>query len=90
MSERVPVTPAFEKICRRNKENPAPNKDRVRAYRARKSETHKKIKVFIKPEVKDTLVRLCESEGITQSEILERLIQDEARRSIRRKKRSPY
>ena len=81
MSPRDSVTSAPEKKRTRNREQPTPHKDRVRAYKARKRETHKEISVFVRPEVKEALVKLCELKGITQADMLEIMIEAEARNS---------
>jgi len=81
MSPRDSVTSAPEKKRTRNREQPTPHKDRVRAYKARKRETHKEISVFVRPEIKEALVKICELKGITQADFLEMLIEAEARNS---------
>ena len=81
MSPRDSVTSAPEKKRTWNREQPTPHKDRVRAYKARKRETHKEISVFVRPEIKEVLVRLCELKGITQADMLEMMIEAEARNS---------
>ncbi|WP_313752636.1 RepB family protein [Mixta calida] len=81
MGPRDSVTSAPEKKRTRNREQPTPHKDRVRAYKARKRETHKEINVFVRPEVKEVLVKLCELKGITQADLLEMMIEAEARNS---------
>jgi hypothetical protein len=81
MSTRDSVTSAPEKKRTRNREQPTPHKDRVRAYKARKRETHKEISVFVRPEIKEALVKICELKGITQADFLEMMIEAEARNS---------
>jgi len=81
MSPRDSVTSAPEKKHTRNREKPTPHKDRVRAYKARKRETHKEISVFVRPEIKEALVKICELKGITQADFLEMMIEAEARHS---------
>lgn len=81
MGSRDSVTSAPEKKRTRNREQPTPHKDRVRAYKARKRETHKEISVFVRPEVKEALVKICELKGITQADMLEIMIEAEARKS---------
>ncbi|WP_323169394.1 RepB family protein [Pantoea agglomerans] len=81
MSPRDSVTSAPEKKLTRNREQPTPHKDRVRAYKARKRETHKEISVFVRPEIKEALVKICELKGITQADFLEMMIEAEARNS---------
>lgn len=80
MSPRDSVTSAPEKKRTRNREQPTPDKERVRAYKARKRETHKAISLFIRSELKEVLIKLSESEGLTQAEILEHLLEVEARK----------
>jgi hypothetical protein len=80
MSPRDSVTSAPEKKTTRDRKNPTSDKDRVRAYQARKRETHKEIKVFISAEHKQALIALCEESGTTQAEMLELLIEAETRR----------
>ncbi|WP_079953192.1 replication regulatory protein RepA [Salmonella enterica] len=44
----------------------------------------KEIKVFIRPELKGYLTSICAAEGVTQAELIERLIEKEAcHRNIR-------
>jgi hypothetical protein len=79
MSSRDSVTSPPEKKRTRNREQPTPDKDRARAYKARKRETHRPVSIFIQTEMKDALVKLCELKGLTQAELLEKLIEAEAR-----------
>ncbi|WP_187488922.1 RepB family protein [Duffyella gerundensis] len=81
MSPDDSVTSAPAKKRTRNREQPTPHKERVRAYKARKRETHKEISVYVRPELKDVLVKLCELKEMTQAEMLEMLIEAEARTS---------
>lgn len=81
MSPSNSVKSAPEKKRTRNREQPTPHKDRVRAYKARKRETHKEICVFVRPEIKEVLVSLCELKGTTQADMLEMMIEAEARNS---------
>jgi thiamine kinase-like enzyme len=46
----------------------------------RKKETHKAINVFIDKQLKDDLVQLCETTGLTQTQMIERWIQSEKAR----------
>ncbi|WBV24270.1 replication regulatory protein RepA [Pantoea piersonii] len=80
MSPRDSVTSAPEKKRTRSRQNPTPDNERAKAYQARKRETHKEIKVFIRTEVKQALIKLCEADGLTQAEVLERLIENETLR----------
>ncbi|MGK3125852.1 replication regulatory protein RepA [Candidatus Pantoea formicae] len=83
MSPRDSVTSAPEKKTTRDRNNPTSDRDRVRAYQARKRETHKEIKVFISAENKQSLIALCEEAGTTQAEMLEQLIEAEIKRKGR-------
>ncbi|MBL1669093.1 RepB family protein, partial [Klebsiella pneumoniae] len=47
---------------------------------SRKKETHKAINVFIDKQLKDDLVQLCETTGLTQTQMIERWIQSEKAR----------
>lgn len=61
------------------KGNPLSNTEKQRASIARKRATHKEVKVFIEPQLKELLINMCEQDGLTQAEIIERLIEREAR-----------
>lgn len=52
--------------------------ERQLSYVARKREALKEIKIFVEPELKKALMRMCEEEGATQADILQRLIKHEA------------
>ncbi|OAT36013.1 replication protein [Hafnia paralvei ATCC 29927] len=54
--------------------------ERQLASIARKRETHKEVNVFIRNPMKDQLLHLCEQEGLTQGEMIEKLIQIETER----------
>jgi ABC-type glutathione transport system ATPase component len=45
---------------------------------ARKRATHKEIKVFIEPQLKSFLMSMCSQDGLTQAEVIARLIEREA------------
>lgn len=77
MSARDSVTSSTAKKNSRDRKNPASDKERTQAYQARMRETHKVLRVYLENEVKDALVGLCQDEGISQSELLERLIREE-------------
>lgn len=81
MNAQNSVTSAPAKKRTRNRAQPTPDKERVKAYKARMRETHKELNVFIKPEIKEVLVKLCEKKGVTQAELLESLIKADARDS---------
>jgi len=59
------------------KGNPLSEADRQKISSARKRATHKELKVFLKPEIKGYLSNLCEEDGVTQAEVLEKLIEKE-------------
>ncbi|EEK5589011.1 replication protein RepA [Salmonella enterica] len=44
---------------------------------ARKRETHKELKVFVKNPLKDQVIAICEEEGLTQAEFIESLLERE-------------
>ncbi|HAM4813569.1 TPA: replication regulatory protein RepA [Escherichia coli] len=44
---------------------------------ARKRLTHKEVKVFIRNPLKDRMIALCDQEGITQAQFIEKLIERE-------------
>ncbi|MCL7701225.1 replication protein RepA, partial [Klebsiella pneumoniae] len=44
---------------------------------ARKRETHKEVKVFVKNPLKDVMIAVCEEEGLTQAQFIERLLERE-------------
>lgn len=46
---------------------------------ARKRITHKEIKVFIRNPLKDRMIELCDQEGVTQAQFIEKLIERELR-----------
>ncbi|WP_064575778.1 replication regulatory protein RepA [Hafnia paralvei] len=62
------------------KGNPMSATERQLASIARKRETHKEVNVFIRNPMKDQLLHLCEQEGLTQGEMIEKLIQIETER----------
>jgi len=66
------------------KGNPMSASERQLAVIARKRKTHKEVNVFIRNPMKDQLLRLCEDEGLTQGQMIEKLIEIE---TGRRKKR---
>lgn len=57
------------------KGNPLTATERQLAAVARKRETHKEVNVFIRKPMKDKLVELCEAEGLTQGQMIEKLIE---------------
>ncbi|EDM0764164.1 replication protein RepA [Salmonella enterica] len=51
--------------------------ERQLAAIARKRETHKELKVFVKNPLKDQVIAICEEEGLTQAEFIEFLLERE-------------
>jgi len=60
------------------KGNPLSLSERQQASLARKRETHKELRVFLPNELKNLLQAMCEAEGITQAEMIERWIKKES------------
>ena len=65
------------------KGNPLSAAQRQQKAVARKKATHKEVRVFVRDSLKSQLQLMCENEGITQAEMIEKLIEREA---IRREK----
>ncbi|SMG60288.1 replication regulatory protein RepA [Cedecea sp. NFIX57] len=51
--------------------------ERQQASLAKKRSTHKELRVFLPAVLKEQLQDMCEAEGVTQAEMIERLIQKE-------------
>lgn len=80
MPQTENAVPSSSKMKRPyRKGNPLSNTEKQRASIARKRVTHKEVKVFIEPQLKELLINMCEQDGLTQAEIIERLIEREAR-----------
>ncbi|MBD8128858.1 replication regulatory protein RepA [Pantoea agglomerans] len=62
------------------KGNPLSATERQQAAVARKRSTHKEIKIFVQTTLKKRLIEMCEADGITQAEMIEKWIQSEAKR----------
>lgn len=60
------------------KGHPLSDADKQRTSVAKKRTTHKEVKVFIEPQLKALLMTMCQEDGLTQAEILSRLIEREA------------
>ena len=73
MSQIENVVPSSLKRTYR-KGNPLSASERQQQALARKKATHKEIRVFVKDTLKNELQHLCEKEGMTQAEMIERLI----------------
>lgn len=59
------------------KGNPLTASEKQLAAVARKRITHKEVKVFICNPLKDRMIALCDKEGITQAQFIEKLIERE-------------
>ena len=62
------------------KGNPVQPRERQRASLARSSNTHKAFHAVIQARLKDRLSELADEEGITQAQMLEKLIESELKR----------
>jgi hypothetical protein len=62
------------------KGNPLSAADKQRSSVAKKRATHKEVKVFLEPQLKEILMKMChhDDDGLTQAEVLSRLIHREA------------
>lgn len=57
------------------KGNPLSLVERQKALVSRRKETHKEIKVYVPEALKEQLQSMCKAEGLTQAEIISRLIE---------------
>lgn len=62
------------------KRQPLTGAEKQKMFVSRKKETHRAINVFIDKQLKDDLVHLCETTGLTQTQMIERWIQSEKAR----------
>ncbi|MBZ7722057.1 MULTISPECIES: replication regulatory protein RepA [Klebsiella] len=62
------------------KGSPVPARERQQASLARRSSTHKAFHAVIQSSLKDKLVQFADEEGITQAQMLEKLIELEDER----------
>ncbi|ATZ30301.1 TPA: replication regulatory protein RepA [Escherichia coli] len=75
MSQIENAVTSSSKVKRQyRKGNPLSASERQQQALARKKATHKEIRVFVKDVFKSQLQLLCEKEGITQAEMIEKLI----------------
>ncbi|EGU4504345.1 replication regulatory protein RepA [Salmonella enterica] len=72
------VTSSSKRTYRKG--NPVSAKERQRLSLARRSATHKAFHAIIQIRLKDKLSELADEEGITQAQMLERLIESELKR----------
>lgn len=59
------------------KSKPMSASEKQMAAVARKRVNHKEIKVFVRNPLKELMIKLCNNEGITQAEFIERLLENE-------------
>ena len=59
------------------KGSPMSASEKQMAAVARKRVTHKEIKVFVRNPLKDILIELCNRDGITQAQLVEKLLEKE-------------
>ncbi|EAM6226076.1 replication regulatory protein RepA [Salmonella enterica] len=80
MSQQVEnaVTSSSKRTYRKG--SPVSAKERQRLSLARRSATHKAFHAIIQIRLKDKLSELADEEGITQAQMLERLIESELKR----------
>ena len=75
MSQSTNVAPSSSKNKRPyRKGQPLSSAERQQALVARRKNTHKEIRVYVQSALKEEFQRLCEAEGLTQTEMLEELI----------------
>ncbi|PKE27583.1 replication protein [Rahnella sp. AA] len=63
------------------KGEPLSGTERQLASIARKRANQKEIKVFVEPDIKAMLMEMCKEEGVSQADVLQRLIKREAERA---------
>ena len=77
MSQAINAVTSSSKLPYR-KGKPLSAAERQQKAVARKKTTHKEVRVFVRDSLKNQLQIMCESEGITQAEMIERLIEMES------------
>ncbi|WP_411706162.1 replication regulatory protein RepA [Edaphovirga cremea] len=82
MSQTNVVTSSTKAKRTYRKGNPMSATEKQLAAVARKRFTHKEVNVFIRNPLKETLLELCTEEGLTQGQMIERLIENELARRI--------
>uniref|UniRef100_UPI003FA59E7F replication regulatory protein RepA n=1 Tax=Klebsiella variicola TaxID=244366 RepID=UPI003FA59E7F len=78
--ETYPKSDLFNKARPYRKGNPVSANERQKASLARRSNTHKSIHALIQIPLKEKLAQFAEEEGITQAQMIEKLIKLEAER----------
>ncbi|EPT3116523.1 MULTISPECIES: replication regulatory protein RepA [Klebsiella/Raoultella group] len=77
MSQVVSAVTSSTKARRSyRKGSPMSAVERQQNHLARKKETHKEMRVYITSEIKDEFRLMCETKGVTQSEMIEKLIKE--------------
>ncbi|ENZ9095968.1 MULTISPECIES: replication regulatory protein RepA [Enterobacter] len=71
------VTSSSKEKRQYRKGNPLTLAERQQASLARKRATHRELRVFIPAELKEQLQSMCEAEGVTQAEMIAKLIEQE-------------
>ncbi|CAI1174350.1 replication regulatory protein RepA [Serratia entomophila] len=84
MSQVVNAVTSSSKTQRAyRKGSPMSDSERQQAAVARKRSTHKEVKIFVRNSLKHRLVEMCEADGVTQAEMIEKWIELECQsRSI--------
>ncbi|MGL6013772.1 MAG: replication regulatory protein RepA [Shewanella oncorhynchi] len=83
MSQVVDVVTSSTKTKRTyRKGNPLSVSERQQALVARRKETHKEIKVYVHSDLKSRLQNLCEAKGLSQAEMISRLIENASKAQI--------
>lgn len=74
------VTSSSKEKRQYRKGSPVPARERQQASLARRSATHKAFHAVILSSLKEKLAQFAEEEGITQAQMIEKLIELEAKR----------
>ncbi|WP_440862544.1 replication regulatory protein RepA [Symbiopectobacterium purcellii] len=76
MSQAENAVTSSSKVKRSyRKGNPMSASEKQLAAIARKRVTHKEVKVFVRNPLKDIMIKVCDEEGVTQAEFVEKLIE---------------
>lgn len=86
MSQSVNVETSSAKPKRQyRKGNPLSLSERQQSSLARKRETHKELRVFLPNALKDQFQELCEAKGITQAQMIEKLVSETVQSELYKK-----
>ena len=81
MSQAINAVTSSSKTKRQyRKGHPLSGTERQLASISRKRLSQKEIKVFVDPDIKIMLMDMCKEEGVSQAEVLQRLIKHEVAR----------